>query len=254
MCRFTLYACLLACVFFAPAASAGSDDFASGTSVLSNQPAVTSVHELQVPKKARALCEDGVNALRSHDPARSVSQFQKAIKAYPDYFEAYSNLGTAEVQLKRWDEAIAAFRKSIDLSRGSFAPPHFGLALVLSAGKQQFAEAEGIVRSGLQLAPGNAAGNYVLGWILYSTNRLVDAEKSAREALISAPDMGAAMLLLAQIHIREKKPDLVVQELDSYLSLSGSSPLNDKVRAIRAQELHQLTSANVKSVAANVRP
>jgi tetratricopeptide (TPR) repeat protein len=237
----TAFACTIS-FLMAPLANAQHQNFASVTAPLADDNAVVTVHQLEIPQKARAFCNKGTKDLAANDPEHGAREFQKAIKAFPDYFEAYTNLGAAEIDMHRWDEAAAAFRKSIELSHGHYAPANFGLGLILSSVQQNFSDAEAVVRQGLQTAPTSAAGNYVLGWVLYSTNRLTDAEKSAREALVFEPEMGAAWLLLAQIHIRENKAAEVADDLDTYLTLGGSSPINDKVRAIRAQALNEVTA------------
>src|SRR5215475_8577869 len=74
----------------------------------SNSPAdpsadVTSVHELQIPEKARAACNKGTKRLLAKDAAGSIPDFQKAIQEFPDYFEAYGKLGAADIELQKWN-------------------------------------------------------------------------------------------------------------------------------------------------------
>ena len=83
---------------------------------------VVSVHQLQIPEKARNACEKGTRRFAAKDAAGSIPEFQKAIKAYPDYYEAYAKLGAAELDLEHWGDAESAFRKAIDLSGGEYAP------------------------------------------------------------------------------------------------------------------------------------
>jgi hypothetical protein len=46
-------------------------------------------------------------------------------------------LGIAEEKLEYATEAESAFRKSIELTDGRYAPQHFGLALILADDKKQ---------------------------------------------------------------------------------------------------------------------
>ncbi len=112
--------------------------------------AVVSVHDLQIPERARKACEKGTKLFAAKDPAGSIPDFQKAIKAFPGYYEAYAKLGAAELDLEQWGEAEAAFRKAIDLSGGHYAPADFGLGLILATVTKNFADAEAIVRAGLE--------------------------------------------------------------------------------------------------------
>jgi tetratricopeptide (TPR) repeat protein len=159
-------------------------------------------------------------------------------------------LGAAELDLEQWSNAESAFRKSMELSGGRYAPANFGLGLVLATVTKQFTAAEETVRAGLQLDPTNVSGRFVLAWVLYSTARLQEAEKIAREAISSEPNFPGTRLLLAQIHLQESKFPAVVEDLDGYLALGIAGPLNDKARAIRAQALSKI-GAGSEVTAAN---
>lgn len=209
--------------------------------------AIVSVHELQIPRGARAACNKGAKLLSAKDPAGSIPEFQKAIKAFPNYYEAYARLGAADVDLERWDDAETAFRKSLELSGGHYAPANLGLGLILATVKNQFIEAETVVRAGLAGEPADITGLFALGWVLYSTDRLQEAEKTAREAILSEPNFGGARLLLAQIHLRENDPSAVVDDLDAYLATGITGPLDAKVRAVRAEALRALPRIVVNS-------
>jgi tetratricopeptide (TPR) repeat protein len=225
-----------------PASWAQSNNPVDGAAVAPASPssALISVHELQVPEKARAACNKGTIRFAKKDPAGSIPEFQKAIKAFPGYYEAYARMGAANLALQRWGSAESAFRKSIELSSGGYAPANFGLGLILATVSNQFAEAESVIRAGLATNPADVTGHFVLAWVLYSTARLEEAEKTAREAVVAQPNFAGARLLLAQIHLRENKFSAVVQDLDSYLALGIPSSLDAQVRATRDQALREL--------------
>ena len=57
-----------------------------------------SVQELRVPRKARKAFTKGLRELnKKNRPDRSVPHFQKAIALYPEYDEAYVQLGVAHL-------------------------------------------------------------------------------------------------------------------------------------------------------------
>jgi tetratricopeptide (TPR) repeat protein len=126
-----------------------------------------SVRELTIPDKAREAYNKGIRQADAGDWTGSVPNFQRAIKSFPAYYEAYSGLGVAEVYLQNWNEAEASFRKCIELSGGTFAAAHFGLGLILSH-RQQFPEAEAMIREGIQLDPADARGHFSLAWVLHT--------------------------------------------------------------------------------------
>ena len=185
--------------------------------------AVVSVRDLQIPERAAKAFNRGTRLLSAKDWVGSIAEFQRAIKMFPGFYEAYYRMGIAEAELKHGTEAAAAFRTSIELSDDRYAPPHFGLALILSEEKKQFVEAEALARTGLELDPADAGGYVVLGWILYATNRLSEAETMARQAASCQPDLAAAHLLLAEIHRRQSNQSAVVEGLENSFNLNGPS-------------------------------
>lgn len=215
---------------------------------------VASVHELQIPEKARASCNKGTKRLLAKDAAGSIPDFQKAIQEFPNYFEAYGKLGAADIELQRWNDAIDAFRKSIDLSDGHYAPAQFGLGLIEATVTMHFDDAEREIRAGLELEPNDVTGNYLLGWVLYSTGRLQDAEEIARATIFKQPRFGGARLLLAQIHIKEHDPAAVLIDLDDYLALGITGPDDDRVRAARAAAYRELQATGANPEIASATP
>ena len=198
-----------------------------------------SVHELKIPEKARDAFNKGTQRLAAKDWAGSIPEFRRAIAAFHEFYEAYYKIGIAELELQRGEDAGAAFRKSIALSEGRYAPPLFGLGLALgNAG--QFADGEAFVRAGLNLEPTDAAGHFTLAWVLYAGERVVEAEKSAQQAVLYNPNFAMAHLLLAQIHRRQNNLPALVDDLDAYLRIEPDGPRSPSVRAVRAEAQHAL--------------
>lgn len=193
-----------------------------------------SARELRIPDKARKSFNKATKLLSEKDAAASITEFQRAIQAFPDFYEAYYKIGIAELNLHRQVDAQAAFEKSIQLSQGRYPPPHFGLGVALCLQKQ-FADAEGAIRRGLDLDPADAEGYFTLAWVLLNAARVPDAEKNARQATLLNANFAAAYLLLAQIHLRQGNTSALVADLDAYLRLDPSDPLSTEAAAVRAQ-------------------
>jgi tetratricopeptide (TPR) repeat protein len=196
--------------------------------------AKVSVRELQIPRKAREPFNKGTGLLSANQPAASIPEFQRAIKVFPEFYEAHYKIGLANLNLHRYDEAQSAFETSIEVSNGRYPPSQFGLGLVLCA-KKQYDEAVEAVRAGLDQYPADAAGNFTLAWILFSAGRLSEAEKSARQAVLTNANLASAYLLLAQIHLRQSDLRAVVSDLDAYLRLHPSGPHNTQALALRSE-------------------
>jgi tetratricopeptide (TPR) repeat protein len=238
--------CFLTLSVFPSAISAQSKS--DSRSMIDYSSAVVSIHTLSIPDKAKKAYNSGVRLLNAKDWTQAAANCRRAIEFSPTFYEAYSVLGAAELGLQNWNDAEEAFRKSIELSGGNFAAPHFGLGLVLSH-HEQFAEAEATIRAGLDLDPGDASGAFCLGWVLYMEGRLPEAEQSARDAVLHKPTFAEPYLLLAQIHRLERNPAAELDDLNAYLKLDPSSPQSARARAAIAEAQRTLGSESTLAAA-----
>jgi tetratricopeptide (TPR) repeat protein len=195
---------------------------------------VVSVRELSIPAKAARAYEKGAELLAKKDATDSLVQFQRAIAEFKGYYEAYYEMGVADLKLMRVADAEQAFRKSVEASAGQFAPPLLGLGAILGY-QGRYIEAEEVARKGLDLDPDSWSGRYYLGWILLGLKRVEEAEKSAREAVRLKPDSPEAMRLLIDIHSREKNYDALLKDLDAYLKIDSEGPTAERTRSLRAR-------------------
>jgi len=191
-----------------------------------------SVRELRIPVKARNAFEKGLERLAKNDAVGSRTQFLRATATFPDYYEAYYHMGVADLRLGREEEAAQAFQKAIDLSGGHYAWAQFALGLLLCR-RGEYAEANTIIREGLEVDGRSATGHLFLSVALFHLNRLEEAEKSAREALLRKPGFALAYLMLADVHGRRGEYARQLQNLDAYLRLEPDGPASMRVREVR---------------------
>lgn len=156
---------------------------------------VVSIQELKMSGKARKAFETGTKLLDKGNPAESLHYFNISLTEYPNDYRAYYNVGLAQYQLGHTAEAEQAFQKSIDLTGGGFAPPHFGMGIVLCE-EQDLQRAEAVLERGLELEPGSAVGKYVLGWAQFGLNRLVDARAERAASAGTQGEFPRGLLLI----------------------------------------------------------
>jgi tetratricopeptide (TPR) repeat protein len=191
-----------------------------------------SVRELRIPVKARNAFEKGLERLAKNDADGSRTQFVRATATFPDYYEAYYHMGVADLRLGREEEAAQAFQRAIDLSGGRYAWAQFALGLLLCR-RGEYAEAETVIRNGLNVDGSPATGHLFLSVALFHLNRLEGAEKSAREALLRKPGFAWAYLMLADVHARRGEYGMQLHDLDAYLKLEPDGPASKRVREVR---------------------
>ena len=67
------------------------------------------MRELSIPDKARRAFQKGTERIAAKDWAGSISEFEKAIKAFNNLYEAYYKIGIARLELQQVEAAEAAF-------------------------------------------------------------------------------------------------------------------------------------------------
>jgi tetratricopeptide (TPR) repeat protein len=191
-----------------------------------------SVRELRIPVKARNAFEKGLERLAKNDAVGSRTQFLRATATFPDYYEAYYHMGVADLKLGREEEAAQAFQRAIDLSGGHYAWAQFAVGLLLCR-RGEYAEAETVIRKGLDVDGSPATGHLFLSVALFRLNRLEEAERSAREALLRKPGFALAFLVLADVHGRRGEYATQLHDLDAYLKVAPDGPASKRVREVR---------------------
>ena len=203
-----------------------------------------SVRELKIPAKAHQAFDKGLEQLKKNDPAGSLARFAQAAAAFPNYYEAYYHMGVADMQLGRNEEAERALQTAIDLSAGHYPPAQYALGMLFCQ-RREFADAERIIRRGLELDGASWTGHYYLAVAVYSQNRLEEAEKSAHEAILRRPDFPLSYLLLAKIHLRRRDYGTLLDELNTYLKLEPNGPRSGQARQMREAAREALSKSEI---------
>jgi len=210
--------------------------------------ATVSVRQLGIPGKARDEYQQGLQSLAKNDLQEALKHFTKARSHYANYYEAEYHTGLAQLRMGRREEAMGAFQQAVDLSDGRYAPAELGVgALLYESGKP--AEAEKIVRRGLELDDTLAEGHALLGMILMREQHADEAEKSAREALLRKPAFAQAYLVLADVHASRKEYRSQLQDLETFLTLQPEGP--ERARVVQLREFVLRNIAKTDSLVAS---
>jgi len=187
-----------------------------------------SVKDLAIPEPARLEFSKGEEALRAKNTDESVKHFQKAIKLFDAYPQAYRMLGDAFVEKQQWPEAEAALKKSIELQPG-LAPAYFDLGALRNQTKN-YSGAEEALKKGLELAPDATVGKYELAKTYWAMGRWQDAAPLAAETVIALPDLAPAHVLLANIRLKQRDAAGALHEYQEYLRIEPQGAMAPQVR------------------------
>ena len=203
------------------------------TVVSTNSSGTISAHELSVPHKAYDEYQKGLGLIYSKsDYKGAIVQFQRAIKDFPNFYEAYAQEGNAYTFLGELGPAEEAMRKSIALSSSQYSDAFSLLAGLLNNTKRS-PEAEPLARQGVTLDASSWHGHFEMARALSALKRPEEAEKSATQARDLMPDNPAVYLVLANIHIQLRDHASLLKDLDAYLKLSPTGPEADQARKTR---------------------
>jgi tetratricopeptide (TPR) repeat protein len=187
---------------------------------------------LNAPKKARAIYDSGMKSMRSGRMDAASKDFERAIKAYPEYANAWLELGRARQQLGTASTAREAWQKAIEIDPKLTGPY---VELGLDAGlSHEWKVATQYLDRALHLDPvdypeawfGDAVAHYYLG-------EYNEAEKSAREAVRLDPKgkNPRSSYVLGMVLARKGDREGAAAELRRYLRTAPQAPDAQLVKA-----------------------
>jgi len=213
-----------------------------------------SVRELSIPEKARDAMTKGVSLLyQKADYPGSIKQFQRAIAAYPDFYEAYAQMGLAYMNMKNSAESEKALRKSIEISHGNYPDPLFLLAALFSAA-HRYADAEPLARKAVAVDADSWHAQSELAQALLGLQRADEAEQYAQAAAKLQPENPTLRLLLADIHISLRNAPALLDDLNAYLKLAPNGPSAAQVREERDRIQQRLQNSQASPADSSSAP
>lgn len=210
------------------------------------RPETISAHELSVPRKARDDYSKGKELLDQKDYDKAIAAFQKAVHEFPDFYEAYAQMGVAQYMSGNAADARASLQKSIDLSNGEYADALFDLADVYND-VGNYAAAEPLAKRVITLDGASWHGYFELARSLLGLKRYPEAERNGQKCAKLAPYNQRARVILTNIHIGMHDYPAAVDDIDAYLKLDSTSPTSDTLRSTRAQLARAIADAQKKS-------
>ena len=134
---------------------------------------------------------------------------------------------------KSWDDAIAAYRKALDLDPND-ALTHYDLALALNY-KGDTKQAVEEFQSAIQLKPAWGQAHYGLGVALYALHDQAGALKELRKAVESEPSNAAAHVFLAHLYSDQNDFPAAERELSRTVTLKPSAETHFELGEVEGQ-------------------
>lgn len=211
-----------------------------GEAPASGRGGTISSSELAIPEPARKEFEEGQKLLEDkHDASGSVGHFQKAVKLYEKFPQAYTLLGLAYLQDKKLPESRAALEHAIQLDPQA-GPAYISLGGCLNQLKD-YPAAEKALLKGIELSPESPEGHYELARTYWALHRWQDAEPHAEKAEKLQPSVAGVHVLMGNILLQKRDTAGALKEFNEYLKLDPHGAMSDPVRAMVAK-LEKATS------------
>lgn len=183
-----------------------------------------------IPSSALSLYQKGVTAARKNDAKAAVEFLSAAVKAYPNFPIALTELGTQYMLLKELDKAGETFEALLKIKPEDTAG-HLNLGVV-AFNQKKFDAAEQHLRKALDLKSQGPTAHYYLGLTLISLKRYPEAVTEF-EATISngGENLALAHKYLGGLYMTNpaKKQD-AANELEKYLALDPKAADAERIK------------------------
>jgi len=148
--------------------------------------------------------------------------YLKAITKFPNFRRAWRNVGLIYVRSGKYDEAINAFTRMIELGGGDAYS--FGLLGFAYASKQDYQAAEAAYRNALLLQPDNTDWRLGITRCVFKQQKFEDAATLLEVLIARYPDKPDFWSLQAQAYLGMKQPLKAAENLEAVDHLGKSTP------------------------------
>ena len=152
----------------------------------------------------------------------AVALFRKALEIKPRYVDAYNNLGVAFVKQARFEEAVSEYRRALEIEPHD-ATAHVNLGIALYQ-QGRLPEAVAEYRTALQINPLSAEAHNNLGKALTAQEKIDEAMIECRKALSIRPDYADAHNNAGLILSYQGRESEAVAEYQAALGIAPEFP------------------------------
>ena len=184
--------------------------------------------DASVPAPAREKYRQGVKSAADGKTEQAAKLFAEAVEAHERFYAARMALAEQLYKLKRYDDAVAAYRKASELEPERSAP-YVGVGVTLVA-QGRYEEGVRLLRGIVELDKNLPAPYLSLGY----AEMMLGDYAAAEGHLLRAVELGRpplARVYLANVYEQTNDPARAAAQLEAYLKENPDSPQKEGVRA-----------------------
>jgi lipoprotein NlpI len=186
----------------------------------------------QAPKEAKKAFEKGVKETRGDKPKwdRAAKDLAKAVELYPQFAEAWYELGEARLRLQDVAKAKEAFQHAIE-SDANFQKPYAPLSLIeLKQGNKE--ESARLADKAVSLNPGLTEAHFYAAMAHFMLGNL---DRAGEAGLLvkkqgGAPRYPRVLVILGDYYAQKEDFAASAQSYGEYLEIEPDSPMAEQVR------------------------
>ena len=201
--------------------------------------ASVSAFDLSVPEPARKEYDQGQHAIENHDLDGGIAHLRRAIELHNQFPQAYTLLGLAYNEQKKWKEAQGILETAVQQDPKA-VEAYFQLGACLSR-QTDYASAVKALNKGLELnpdAPHAPAAHYELAKSYMALGQWQDANPHAAKAVAMEPDVPSWHILMGNLNLKKGDGQGAISEFQAYLKLDPTGPsaasVHDMIPRIQA--------------------
>jgi len=201
--------------------------------------------DLNIPEGARKEFDKANQFVAKGNWQKAIERLNKAIAIYPDYAEAYNNLGVIYGRLGDRTRNLEALQKAVSLN-DHFAPAYLNLARMAIADRD-LVQAEALLDKAVAIEPTNSQMLVLLANTELLNHHYDQALANCRKAHSGAQGPHAvAHDVAARVFEYENRPTDAVAELQTFLSEETPGPRAEVAR----KEMTALQQSGIATQAA----
>ena len=206
---------------------------------------ILTVAEMQeVPKPAKKLYEQGLKRVKENKPAEAITQFEEALKIFPEYLLAINKMGEQYVLLDQAAKAEETFENAIKVN-GKYPLARINLGMLYFKTKR-YAPAIEQLEDAIHSDESYPMAHLYLGLCLMEKqpSEVDRAEKELTRAVdLGGKEFSYVRLHLFNLNLRRQSLDKAAFQLEAYLKESPNAPNAPQVRDALGKIKKSLPSA-----------